>query len=251
MPEHSSASPDAPGRFARTIDFVGAAGFARLQGATVAVAGLGGVGSHAACLLARSGVGALRLIDFDRVTWSSLNRSAVALPEDVGRPKAEVVAAHLRRICPEVRLEVHQAFLHHDTASELLAAPLDFLIDAIDAEGPKVAVLAYCVDHDLPVVSCMGAAARADAALVRVADLADTTTCPLARNVRGKLKKLGITGGVTVVYSLERPRPSLPPEPGEEGIRRGRVRQRLPSLGTVPGVAGYAAAGVVIAHLAG
>lgn len=247
MPADSSAS-DA--RHQRTVDFLGAEGFARLRAATVAVIGLGGVGSHAACLLARSGVGTLRLVDFDRVTASSLNRSAVATPADVGRSKAQVVAAYVARVAPGTRVEALEVFVHDDTAASVLAAPLAHVIDAIDSETPKAALLAHCLRAGLPVVSCMGAAARNDPSMIRVADLFATAMCALARNVRGRLRKMGVTGHVPAIYSIETPRRALPPDEDEVTLRRGRPRMRLPSLGTVPGIVGYAAAGMVIEQLA-
>jgi tRNA A37 threonylcarbamoyladenosine dehydratase len=161
------------------------------------------------------------------------------------------MAEHLHAIRRELVVESHIAFLHQDTAPELLAGPPDFVIDAIDAEAPKVALLYYCATHGIPVVACMGAAARHDASQIRVADLSETSNCPLARNVRGKLKKLGVTRGITAIYSLERPRPSLPPDDNEPRLHKGRVRRRLPSLITIPGIFGFMAAGLVLDHLAG
>src|SRR5512136_1960078 len=119
MPADSS-SPEKLAALARTAAYFGPEGMARLQAATVAVFGLGGVGSHAACALARNGVGSVRLVDFDKVTASSLNRHAVAVPADVGRPKVEVLAEALRRIHPSLRIDRRQAFFAQETHAELL-----------------------------------------------------------------------------------------------------------------------------------
>ncbi|MBN2359295.1 MAG: tRNA threonylcarbamoyladenosine dehydratase [Deltaproteobacteria bacterium] len=237
--------------FGRTIDLLGAAGFERLQKAAVAVFGLGGVGSHAAVALARAGVGRLRLVDFDPVTWSSLNRNAFALPGDVGAPKVEVARRHLQALNPDLVVETHPSFFHRDSADLLLAGSLDCVVDAIDGLSPKVALLELCCRRGLPVVSSMGASSRVDPAQVRIGDIDDTSVCPLARRVRKALRRLGIRSGIPVVYSTEPPRPPLPPDEDEPALLRGRPRRRQPSLSTLPGIFGYALASIAIARLAG
>jgi tRNA A37 threonylcarbamoyladenosine dehydratase len=250
MPSDSSPSPDRPRQFERTVDFLGDDGFARLQQARVAVVGLGGVGSHAAFALARSGVGGLRLIDFDDVTWSSLNRHAVAVTTDMGRPKVEVVASRLREVNPAIELDLRREFFHLDTAASLLAEPLDCVVDAIDSESPKVRLLEYCARNGLTVVSSMGASSRRDPTKLRVADISRTEVCPLARNVRTKLRKLGVQTGITAVYSVEKPAPPLPPDPSDDVLSRGRPRRRLPSMAPIPGIVGYVLAALAIDRLA-
>lgn len=251
MPSNSSISAEAAGAFTRCIDLVGEAGFRRLRAARVAVLGLGGVGSHAAVALARAGVGHVRLVDHDKVTASGLNRHAVARLEDVGRPKVRVVGRQLQAIAPEMEVREHAIFFHEETAHELLGDGLDMVVDAIDSFTPKVVLLATCVGRGLPVVSSMGASARVDPTLLRVDDLSRTRVCPLARAVRKALGKRDIRAGVTCVFSIEAPLPPLPPDEGDEVLRRGRVRNRLPSLSVMPGIFGYAVAGQVIQLLAG
>ena len=254
MREDSSGSPPEPTipeRFGRTVDLYGTGGFALLRAARVAVIGLGGVGGHAAQALARSGVGALLLVDFDPVTASSLNRSAFAGPDDVGRPKVEVAAAHLARTCPDTRVETRQAFFHEDSAAELLDPAPDLVVDAIDSLNPKVALLAWCVRRGLPVVSSMGASSRRDFTKVRCADLAETRICPLAKKLRQRLGRLGVRAGIPCVYSEERPAPALPPDLGDLSCDRGRVRNRLPSQMSLPGIFGYALAALALDRLAG
>jgi tRNA threonylcarbamoyladenosine dehydratase len=239
--------------FARTVDLLGEEGFARLRAARVLVVGLGGVGSHCALALARAGVGSLRLCDFDRVTWTSLNRHAVAGPADVGRLKAEVLAERLGALAPGLAAEPVVTFFHEDTAPEVLGldAPPSHVVDAIDSFNPKVALLRRCVAEAIPVVSCMGASARVDPTLMRIGDIGETRVCPLARVVRVALRRHGIHHGITTIYSVEPPLRPLPPDEEDEVLRRGRVRNRLPSLGVMPGIFGYAAAGLVIRRLAG
>jgi tRNA threonylcarbamoyladenosine dehydratase len=247
----TSSSPSQPGAFARTSAYFGPEGMARLGSATVAIFGLGGVGSHAACALVRNGIGGLRLVDFDTVTASSLNRHAIAVPADVGRPKTLVLAEALARIHPAVRIDCRQEFFAEETRARLLDSSLSFVIDAIDSVGPKVQLLAACVAMKLPVLCCLGAAGRIRAECVQLADLFDSHTCPLARMIRKRLHQLGIRAEIPAIFSPEVPCPPLPPDENDPYLKRGRRRRQLPSVGVVPGVVGYAAAGCVLRLLAG
>jgi tRNA A37 threonylcarbamoyladenosine dehydratase len=224
---------------------------AALRAASVAVFGLGGVGSHAACALVRNGVGSVRLVDFDTVTASTLNRHAAATLADVGRAKVEVMADALLRINPDVRVDCRREFFAEETRATLLGPPLSFVIDAIDSVGPKVALLGSCVTASLPVISCLGAAGRIRGEDVRLADIFDSHTCPLARMIRKRLHQLGIEAAIPAVFSPEVPCAPLPPNDNEPFLARGRRRRQLPSVGVVPGIAGYAAAGYVLRTLAG
>lgn len=252
MPDDSfdSKAHEASPQFMRTVDMLGHDGFERLRHAFVVVAGLGGVGSHAAVALARSGIGRLRLIDFDEVTYSSLNRHAVALPEHVGEPKAEVTSRFLKRIHTRLEVETSRAFFDNETSDELLSGEPDYVIDAIDSLSPKVTLLHTCFVRRLEVVSSMGASAKTDPSKVRVAPIFETQGCPLARHVRKRLRRRGVTGGITAVYSLEAGHDPLPPDDVEPRLDRGRIRNRLPSLATIPGIFGYALASVVIEDVA-
>lgn len=237
--------------FVRAQELLGPGPFARLRAAHVVVVGLGGVGSHAAVGLARSGVGRLRLVDFDEVSWSSLNRSAWASAADVGRPKCEALAAFLRGVVgTAVALEPLRAFFADDSAAELLAGPPTLVLDCIDSVGPKVALLRGCVERRLFVASAMGAAGRTDPAAIRVADLARTQRCPLAREMRSRLRRHGIRGGIPVVYSEEPPVSPLPPDLDEPRLERGRVRLRLPSLAMIPAMFGHALAAIAVSRIA-
>ncbi len=277
MPANSSESErGAPERFGRNVDLYGDDGFARIRRGYVAVIGLGGVGSHCAVNLARSGVGRLLIVDFDRLTTSSLNRSPIAGPDDVGSLKADVLAGHLRRTCAETTVGVSYAFCHAETLPDLLRpggsdtpnapdtpdtpdTPVssdvpdtpDIVIDAIDSLNPKVTLLTYCVQEQLPVLSSMGAAGRRDPTRVRVADLADTRRCPLARQVRKRLRRRGVDGGITCVFSTEPPAPPREPDLGDRTYDRGRVRNRLPSQMSLPGIFGYTLASLALDWLAG
>jgi tRNA A37 threonylcarbamoyladenosine dehydratase len=237
-------------RFDRIRELLGDAAFLELRRASVTVVGLGGVGAHAALALARSGVGSLTLVDFDLVTATSLNRSPVALPADVGRPKTDVLAESLAASCPDTSVSTLKLFFHHDTADQLLDRKPDIVVDAIDSLNPKTALLECCLKRGIPVVSSMGASGRTDPSLVRTGDISETGGCPLARQVRKYLRRRGITEGVPCVWSVEPAGDhALPPD--LEGLiqERGRIRNRIPSSIVMPGIFGYALASLVIRHL--
>ncbi len=236
--------------FSRTIDLLGPAAFRRLQRSKVVVVGLGGVGSHAAVALARGGVGALRLVDPDPVTASSLNRHAAAVAGDVGRPKCTVMQEHLHRIRPELPVEALPVLADVDTLESVLQGELDLVVDAIDSLGPKTSLLAACCDRGLSVVSSMGASSRTDPTAIRIADLLDTQRCPLARLLRKRLRRLGLGRGIIAVFSTEPARPPLPPDLDDPPGRPGRERHRQSSLSTLPGIFGYSLANVALLRLA-
>ena len=251
MPERSSKSSEDLTQFSRTIDLLGEDGFGRLQRSFVVVIGLGGVGSHAALGLARAGVGRLRLVDFDAVTATSLNRHAAALPEHVGQPKTRVLAELISRIHSSIDVEPRAAFFHEDTADDLLAGDPNLVVDAIDSLNPKVALLETCVGRGLPVVTSLGASSRTDPSKVRVAPLDQTRGCPLGKALRKRLRRRGVDlTRITAVHSIEEPGPTLPPDGGEDWYGDGRPRNLLPSLSTLPGIFGYAAANAAILAIA-
>jgi len=243
-------SSDFPERFTRTVDLYGIDGFNRVCSASVLVCGLGGVGAHAALALARSGVGALILADFDLITDSSLNRNPVAGPADVGRLKAEVLAEHLGLTCPDTSVTAVREFVHDDTLDALLTPAPDLVVDAIDSANPKLALLARCLGDGRPIVSAMGAAGRREVAALRSGDLWESQGCPLASRVRKFLRRRGVTAPLPCVWSEEPPAAALPPDLEDRTLDRGRVRNRLPSAIAVPGAAGYALASLALDRLA-
>jgi tRNA threonylcarbamoyladenosine dehydratase len=252
MPERSFDSPiEIPPQLTRTVDMLGEEGVRRLLSARVVVVGLGAVGSHAAVALARSGVGRVRLVDFDVVTSSSLNRHALATLDDLGLPKTAVVATALSRILATIDVDQRLVFVDEQTTPGVLEGDPDYVIDAIDSLGPKTTLLECCVRRGLPVVSSMGAASREDPTKLAIATLAETAVCPLAKHLRKRLRRRQIAlEKITTVYSYEQPVAPLPPDDEDPRLERGRARNRLPSLATLPGIFGYALAGVVIRALA-
>jgi tRNA threonylcarbamoyladenosine dehydratase len=240
--------------FARSIMLYGREGFARLQRSSVTVVGLGGVGSYAAEALVRAGVGRLRIIDCDVVKATDVNRQLFALTTTVGRPKTEAARERLLAVNPHLNLDARNAFFHSDTASDLITDDLDFVVDAIDSLNPKVELIRFCVETGRPLISAMGAAGRTDPSRITVARLDDTKNCPLARAVRRTLKRKGIGTDIPVVYSGEPPLRGRPDASGGSTetsgtYLRGRHRQSLPSLSTIPAIFGLFTAGYVLKRL--
>jgi tRNA A37 threonylcarbamoyladenosine dehydratase len=194
-------------RFSRMELLVGEPGLERLAKASVAIFGLGGVGSFAAEALARAGVGRLRLVDFDDICLTNVNRQLHALDGTIGRAKVEVMAERCRAINPQLTIEPEKAFYSAETADTLLSGEFDYVLDCIDHITAKLHLLESCIQRGLPVISAMGAANKLDPGLIRVADISKTETCRLARVIRRELRRRGIRKGIKVVYSTEEFRP--------------------------------------------
>ncbi len=230
-------------QFDRTIRLMGNDAVAALGRARAAVFGLGAVGSFATEALARSGVGYLRLIDFDRVEPSNLNRQLFALHSTLGRKKAEIARDRVLDIHPECRVDICDTFANADSLDSLLSPDLTVVVDAIDGLNAKVTLLVAARQMGLCVVSSMGAGGRMDPSLIRTGDISETQVCPLARMVRRRLHRRGVFTGIRCVYSIEPPVRSpdadlLPDETVQgsgEGAGHGRHR---PPLGTVPWIPG-------------
>ena len=235
-----------PEQFQRTRLLVGDAAMARLQAAHVTIVGLGAVGSYAVEGLARAGVGHLRLIDFDCVDPTNINRQLYALHSTIGQPKFELAAARVHDINPQCDVESMRLFVSEDTLEEALTPRPDILIDAIDSLNAKVSLLAACLDADIHVLASMGAARRTDPARIHIADIAETRNCPLAKVVRKRLRRRGIEKGLTCVYSDEiaaeppADAPEAVPAVGSHALdgRRGRARSPMGSLSVITGIFG-------------
>ena len=254
----------------RTASFLGPEGLRALQSSFVIIVGLGGVGSHCTAALARSGVSRIRLIDFDQVTLSSLNRHALATLADVGTNKVSCVRKRLEAVAPWVQWQCFNEVWRADQGSRLLADWIgeegrkpDYVVDAIDNIHSKVELLKFCYQHSIKVISSMGAGCKSDPTRVLVGDISGSFEDPLSRTTRRRLRILGINDGIPVVYSIEKLGPgkaTLLPLPEEE-YQRGNVgelsvlpdfRSRiLPVLGTMPAVFGYVAANHIIMELTG
>ena len=227
--------------FSRAALLLGAEAMAKLRKSRVAVFGVGGVGGSAVEALARCGIGALDLIDSDRVSVSNINRQVIALHSTVGQLKVDAAAARVRDICPEIEVRRRACFFLPENADEFDFSEYDYVVDAIDTVSGKLEIILRARAAGVPVISAMGAGNKLDPGRFRVADISETKVCPLARAMRGLLRKRGVEH-LKVAYSEEPPRAPL--ETIEEN---GRV---LPgSLSFVPPVVGMMLAGEVVRDL--
>ena len=178
----------------------------RLRSANVLVVGLGGVGAYAAEMLVRSGIGRMTIADADVVSESNINRQLIALHSTVGRAKSEVLAERLRDINPDIELRVVTDYIKDEKTYEILdSEPFAYVVDAIDTLSPKLALILGALERGYPIVSSMGAGAKADPTRVEVADISKTHHCPLAHMLRKRLHKVGVRRGFKAVFSAEEP----------------------------------------------
>lgn len=234
-------------RFIRTAMVLGEEGLARLAQARVAIFGIGGVGSYAAEALARTGVGQLDLIDNDTVSVSNLNRQLIALESTVGRYKTEVAAARIREINPACVVREHRVFFLPETKDLFDFSAYDYVVDAIDTVAGKLQLVECAAAAGVPILCSLGTGNKLDPSQLRISDLYETRTDPLARVMRAECRKRGIKK-LQVVWSPEEPvRPRLQPDPAEAGTRRS-----VPgSVAFVPGAAGLLIASAVVRALTG
>lgn len=231
--------------FCRTEMLLGAEAIDRLAHSRVAVFGVGGVGGYVCEALARSGVGALDLIDKDKVALSNINRQIIATQETVGREKTDVMRERILSINPVAAVQVHPCFFLPENADQFPFHEYDYVVDAVDTVTAKIELVMRAVEKGVPIISSMGAGNKLDPTAFRVADLYETRVCPLARVMRRELKKRNVEH-LKVVYSEEEPITPLG-DCEEEAVRR-----RTPgSAAFVPSVAGLIIAGEVVKDLAG
>jgi tRNA A37 threonylcarbamoyladenosine dehydratase len=242
-------------RFIRTQRLLGDERFQLLQSKMVTVVGLGAVGGYVVEGLVRAGISHLRVVDFDTVQPSNLNRQLFALETTLGRPKAEVAGERVLAINSDCRIEALQLFAGEDTLSQILDPEPDLLIDAIDSLNPKTQLLHEAYRRGIPIISSMGAALRTDPTLIRSGDLFSTSNCPLARHLRKRLRKREVGEGISCVYSIEKIDFDyrLPEEESKTGetpyADRGRQRNVLGSLPTITGIFGLTIANQAIMRL--
>ena len=233
-------------QFARTQLLLGSEAMERLAHSSVAVFGIGGVGGHAVEVLARSGVGAITLIDSDRVSLTNVNRQIIALLSTVGEYKVDVAERRIHDINPDCRVTVCRQFYLPENADNIDLAAFDYVLDCVDTVKAKLELIRRCHALAVPIISSMGAANKLDPTAFRVADLEDTAVDPLARIIRKKLRKEGICH-LKVVYSEE-----MPMEPAElstEDLPEGR--HTIPASNAfVPATAGLIMGGEVVKALA-
>lgn len=253
-------------QLARNYAFLTEEGMEKVRSQRIVVVGCGGVGSWVVTMLVRSGVGAIRIVDFDQVSLSSLNRHAVANLADVGRPKVECLRSHMEKIAPWVDIQTRNQLWNLQGGEDLIFGDNfepTLVVDCIDNIDTKVDLLAFCHERDVPVISSGGAACKSDPTRINIADILKTEEDPLARSVRIRLTKKGIIENIPVVFSAEKPDPrkaKLLPlnetevEKGDvdqlAAMRNFRVRI-LPVLGTMPGMFGLALSTHIITTVAG
>lgn len=189
-------------QFSRTELVFGKEGVKRLSKSRVAVFGIGGVGGYTVEALARAGVGAIDIIDSDKVCLSNINRQIIATHSTVGRYKVDVAAERIADINPECKVNSYKTFFLPENAGEFDFSSYDYVVDAIDTVAGKIAIIEKAQKSGVPVISAMGAGNKVDPTAFEVADISKTSVCPLARVMRRELAKRGISG-VKVVYSKE------------------------------------------------
>ena len=227
--------------FLRTESLIGADGVARLQNASVAVFGIGGVGSYAAEALCRSGVGTLHLFDGDRVAQSNLNRQLIATVQTVGQPKTAAAYQRLISINPQIKVIEHFTFVTPETPIDF--DRFDYIIDAVDNVTVKLFLIEMAREKGIPLISVMGTGNKMDPTRLKVSDIADTSICPLARVMRKELKKRGIEHQ-QVIWSDEKPL-----IPADLNGHRQTGRPNPGSMAMVPGTAGLIAAAQAVETL--
>lgn len=231
----------------RTELLLGSEKLDMLRRANVLVVGLGGVGAYAAEMIARAGVGRMTIADADTVNVSNINRQLVALHSTVGMPKAEVLAARLRDINPEIELTVVNEYIRDERTYELLdSARFDYVVDAIDTLSPKLALILAALERGYPLVSSMGAGAKTDPTRLEIADISKTHHCPLAHMLRKRLHKAGVRKGFRAVFS---------PEPIREGAmivcEEQNKKSNVGTISYIPAMFGIGCASVVIRGIIG
>ena len=246
-------------QYSRTQMLLGAEAMTKLHNSRVAVFGVGGVGGYTVEALARSGVGALDLIDDDRVCLTNLNRQIFATRSTVGQYKVDVAAQRIADIDPKIAVTTYKTFYSPATADQFDFSQYDYVVDAIDTVKGKLELVMQAQATGTPIISCMGAGNKLDASALEVADIYDTSVCPLARVMRAELRKRGVKH-LKVVYSKE---PALTPIDDmtiscrthcicpPDTARKCTQRRQVPgSNAFVPAAAGLIIAGEVVRDIA-
>lgn len=236
-------------QFARTQQLLGKKALGKIKKAKVAVFGLGAVGSFATEAIARTGIGNLDLIDFDRVDASNINRQLYALNSTIGRKKADIAYERVKDINPQCNVEVKSSFINAQSLEELLSDDIDVVVDAIDGLNSKINLIVGARNMGIEVVSSMGAGGRTDTSMIKTGDISETCVCPLARVVRQRLHRRGLFNGVKAVYSIEKPLNKEPykTEDAQDAMPdHGRTRPPIGTVSWIPGVFGLTIASQVI-----
>ena len=227
-------------KFSRTEMLIGNEGMEKLKDAKVAVFGIGGVGSFVCEGLARSGVGNFVLVDFDKVDETNINRQLIATVNTIGKYKVDLMKERILEINPDANVEAYKEFYMEDSEIDIITEDLSYAVDCVDTIMAKIAIICKCDAIDVPVISSMGTGNKLDPSMFEVADIYETSVCPLARIMKKDLRKRNIEK-LKVVYSQEHPINTNDCE-----INQNRKFKVKGSVSFVPSVAGLIIAGEVI-----
>ncbi|PLR93754.1 tRNA threonylcarbamoyladenosine dehydratase [Bacillus sp. T33-2] len=239
-------------QFSRNELAIGTEGLDRMKNSTVAVLGIGGVGSFAAEALARSGVGRLVLVDKDDVDITNVNRQLIALLSTVGQPKVELMRDRIKDINPDCEVIALKMFYTEETYEQFFSYGLDFVVDASDTISYKIHLIKECLSRNIPMISSMGAANKMDPTRFQIADIFKTHTDPIAKVIRTHLRKDGIKKGIPVVFSDESPiviREDVRKVVGKESAPIRKAKMPPSSNAFVPSTAGLIMASYVVRSL--
>jgi tRNA A37 threonylcarbamoyladenosine dehydratase len=239
-------------QFSRNELAIGKEGLQKLRESTVAVLGIGGVGSFAVEALARSGVGRLILIDKDDIDITNVNRQIHALLSTIGRPKVEVMKERIADINPECDVVALKMFYTEETYEQIFQYDIDYMIDASDTISYKIHLMKECLKRGIPLISSMGAANKMDPTRFQIADISKTHTDPIAKVIRTRLRKEGIRKGITVVFSDESPiiiREDVRKEVGNDQSTIRKAKMPPSSNAFVPSAVGLIMASYVVREL--
>ncbi|MEE0902114.1 MAG: tRNA threonylcarbamoyladenosine dehydratase [Methanobrevibacter sp.] len=232
-------------KFSRTEMLIGNDGMEKLSDAKVAVFGLGGVGSFVCEGLARSGIGNFVLIDFDKVDESNINRQLIATVDTIGRHKVDVMAERILKINPDANVKTYKEFYMADCEIDIITKDLSYAVDCVDTIMAKIAIICKCDELGVPVISSMGTGNKLDPTMFEVADIYETSVCPLAKIMKKDLRKRNIEK-CKVVYSQEHAINT-----NDHPINKDLKFKVKGSVSFVPSVAGLTIAGEVIKDIAG
>ena len=231
-------------KFSRTEMLIGNDGMEKLNNAKVAIFGIGGVGSFVCEGLARSGIGNFILVDYDKTDESNINRQLIATVNTIGKYKVDLMKERILDINPNANVEVHKEFYMADSEINIITEDLSYVVDCVDTIMAKIAIVCNCNDIDVPVISSMGTGNKLNPSMFEVADIYETSVCPLARIMKKDLKKRDIEK-LKVVYSKEKPINT-----NDCAINQNRKHKVKGSVSFVPSVAGLIIAGEVIKDIA-
>lgn len=239
-------------QFSRNELAIGKEGLNILKNSTVAVLGVGGVGSFAVEALARSGVGRIVLVDKDDIDITNVNRQLPALLSTVGQPKVDLMQARIADINPECEVVALKMFYTEETYEQFFEYPLDYVIDASDTIHYKIHLMKECLTRGVNIISSMGAANKTDPTRFKIDDISKTHTDPIAKVVRTRLRKEGIRKGIEVIFSDESPiviREDVRKEVGNDEAKIRKAQMPPSSNAFVPSVAGLIMGGHVIMQI--